>query len=214
MNTDDQIEQVILSDELNDSTLNSTHSKLELDVIVKEQTDEVHIKEVLLEICRSGDFNQITDLLDGGVIKYINTFDGDGYTPLLLAVLHNNPKILTLLLSKGAIVDLFCSTRKETPLTLAVILGRFDCMRILLEYGADINIRCIVHTLVWAVNSKRIESVQILLDYGADVNQLNAHELSIVVNYSDDFNQVQLNEIKKIIKEALNNSNNNNYVLK
>ncbi len=87
--------------------------------------------------------------------------NGKGLTPLHLAALNNNTECLQLLIEKGAKINSqtkngkFTKEKDETPteerenllekgrtsLYLSVLQGNYDCARILLESGANIDLK-------------------------------------------------------------------------
>lgn len=67
-----------------------------------------------------------------------NEKNDEGFTPLYFAAQYLTPETLTMLLDRGAKVNL-PSTYNLTPLMAAAAAGRADNVKILLEYGADPN---------------------------------------------------------------------------
>lgn len=71
----------------------------------------------------------------------INAKDSDERTALHIAVAHNDPEVVELLLSKGAAVDAL-NKKKESAILLAIrrvpCLGYVDA---LVRYGADMNVK-------------------------------------------------------------------------
>ncbi len=67
-----------------------------------------------------------------------NEKNDEGFTPLYFAAQYLTPDTLTLLLDRGARVNL-TSKYNLTPLMAAAAAGRADNVEVLLEYGADPN---------------------------------------------------------------------------
>ncbi len=67
-----------------------------------------------------------------------NEKNDEGFTPLYFAAQYLTPETLTLLLDRGAKVNL-TSKYNLTPLMAAAAAGRADNVKVLLEYGADPN---------------------------------------------------------------------------
>ncbi|XP_030764080.1 ankyrin repeat domain-containing protein 29-like, partial [Sitophilus oryzae] len=91
---------------------------------------------------------------------------------LHLAALNGNLPLLTRILDSGKVhVD---SRDKDgtTPLILAAANGHFDCIRELLDQGADPNIKRITGTtpLFFAAQGGYLDIVQFLLENGAQVH--------------------------------------------
>jgi len=68
-----------------------------------------------------------------------NEKNDEGFTPLYFAAQYSTPETLTLILDRGAKVNLL-SKYNLTPLMAAAAAGRADNVKILLEYGADPNL--------------------------------------------------------------------------
>ena len=68
-----------------------------------------------------------------------NEKNDEGFTPLYFAAQYLTPETLTLLLDRGARVNL-PSKYNLTPLMTAAAAGRADNVKVLLEYGADPNL--------------------------------------------------------------------------
>jgi len=62
-------------------------------------------------------------------------------TPLMIAVLLDNLKLIETLVERGANVNAPCgpSFRQTTALHVACVLGNLDAVRCLVELGADVH---------------------------------------------------------------------------
>jgi len=105
----------------------------------------------------------------------VNAPDHDEGTVLhYAAVVDHSPKldILRFLLSKGANVD---ARRKgtETPLHVAVFLGRADVVTVLLEHGADVHARGYFGQTPMHLCFPQVypEIIKIQLAHGANINE-------------------------------------------
>ena len=123
----------------------------------------------------------------------VNGLDGwASWTPLHGAAGHGQAKVVKILLANGADVNkcgrgklgvtpLYLATAKgklgATPLYTATPKGKKEAMRILLENGADPDIKCESGQtpLLRAVLDEQIEIADILLSCGADINRENAN---------------------------------------
>ncbi len=134
-----------------------------------------YINDGLLGAVFGGQKNIIELLLDNGAdINYKSKF---GVTPLITAIgsrSPNNREIAELLLSHGADVntlahDAFENRIKKTALMEAVIEGKNDIVKMLLERGARINdINALGHTaLYYAIQSGNTYLEKILKAHGA-----------------------------------------------
>ena len=70
--------------------------------------------------------------------EYLNEIDIDGCTPLIRAVQHNSEGATRLLLENGARVHI-ADTELRSAIWFACSNGNIDIVRLLVEYGADVN---------------------------------------------------------------------------
>lgn len=103
----------------------------------------------------------------------INSFSDDGFTPLGLACYFGHEDSARYLLLKGAEVNT-CSQNGYNvyPIQSAVAANNTDIAKILLEAGADVNVRQIsgVTPLHSAAQHGNIELIILLLEAGANVH--------------------------------------------
>ena len=100
----------------------------------------------LLEACTMGDTKLVQYLVRycrsdieepaGNSYKHINI---QGMSPLLAAVVYNNPQVVKFLIEAGANVNT-TSSPKWTPLRAAYHLGHTEILRMLLDAGADLDL--------------------------------------------------------------------------
>ena len=106
----------------------------------------------------------------------VNVANDYGVTPLSLACLNSNSGILRGLLEAGANPDQAKLTG-ETPLMTCTNTGDAAGVTLLLDHGADINIREYKGgqtALMWAAAERHAEVVRILVENSADVH-LRSH---------------------------------------
>lgn len=67
-----------------------------------------------------------------------------------------------------------------TPLHYAAYKGREETVRVILELGGQIDLKCIggKTPLMWAVHTRNKNMVHLLLDHGADVNIEDSRRLT------------------------------------
>lgn len=109
-------------------------------------------------------------LLNPGLI---DTYSPDGYTPLCLAVYFGHYDVARYLLTQGADPDKISkNAMKIAPLHSAVTICNFELMELLLEHGADANVREQggYSPLDVAAICGKTKIAELLLQHGADVN--------------------------------------------
>jgi ankyrin repeat protein len=103
----------------------------------------------------------------------VNARGGYYETPLLAAFIQNDIGTASLLLKRGANV---LDKRHVAPLHRASQGGRVDFLQLLLDHGADVNLRdsADITPLGWASRAGEIETSRLLLQRGANANFQNA----------------------------------------
>ncbi len=127
----------------------------------------------LFEAIGEGDYTAAERALDAGapVDGYSDKAGGEGWTPLLLAASENEAPIATLLISRGADINL--AVQGWTPLIEAADEGSLDVLELLLEEGAEYNYHAgpdMPTALTMAASEGHRECLLSLLRSGADVN--------------------------------------------
>ena len=124
--------------------------------------------EIFRQAIFEGHIEVIKKILD---FKFdVNMQDGEGVTPLILAVKEGNYEIVTLLLMNGS--DVNHKSIYETALINAVSQGYKNIIKHLLDNNADVNAQ--VHggeAALWTLIRKTDRVLfDLLIDYGADIN--------------------------------------------
>ena len=132
------------------------------------------MKSMSLDLKRaafSGDLDTVRTLVESGAD--VNATDEHGAGTLLTF----HPSIITYLLSKGADPHIQTNEYGASVLAGLAYVNQVDCVRILLQHGADPNRgraesleTPLHHALARAGDTDRKELIQILIDHGADVN--------------------------------------------
>ena len=156
---------------------------------------EVHYMETPLTACVSnGRQNCVNLLLVAGTD--VNFPDSLGLTPLMHAVVYDQPAIQTLLLYNGANVN-SVDHFYETALVKAVIRGKFSAAVQLLEQGVEPNVfmwdnKTVLHRVV---EMQSIALTEILVIHGAEVtaehlieaaHHGNHHLLRVLLTHHDE----------------------------
>jgi len=113
------------------------------------------------------DLARVENMLKAGIDP--NTQTTMGNRPLLIAAKKNNPRLLEILIAKGANVDA-ADLNGLTPLMAAASMGLDQNVRVLISAGAKVNARDEKGStpLIWAAISGHPQVVEILLAHGAD----------------------------------------------
>ena len=170
----------------------------------------------------NGDINQTLTYLNSGVD--INATDEDGRTPLMIAALYGQTSIVSLLIQRGADVNIQNERKNiafkgETALILSSRHGRdSNIPLILIEAGARVDMTDSQDftALMYAAQNCLTSIVKLLLDKGATVNATTLNDvtaLSLAVqNGNPNTIKLLLNRGAKIKKSCLENaSKKNNY---
>ena len=135
---------------------------------------------------------------------YNTSNDGHVYHFLhrALEVLYGNPEAIKMLFrpqNKGGIgIDVNHRESGTTALISASAYGKIDIIKLLLEYGADVEIRTVeggMNALEYSVYYGYIDIIKLLLEYGAEINEKT---LDYAKNYQLD------EEVKKLVNEFRN----------
>ncbi|KAI0988584.1 hypothetical protein GJ496_005992, partial [Pomphorhynchus laevis] len=95
-----------------------------------------------------------------------------GITPLMLSAMNGHIQSTKLLLELGADINAQIETNKNTALTLACYQGRYDVVKLLIEYKANIEHRAKtgLTPLMEAASGGFTEVGSVLIEKGADIN--------------------------------------------
>jgi ankyrin repeat protein len=115
-------------------------------------------------------------------------------TSLVRVVLWGHPDIMIMLLEHGLRADAVDKTG-ETALGLAAGIGDIGMARVLLDHGADAELRSSAKPLIRAAQRDKVEMVKLLIERGADVNRMDEKGQTALAAASNK-------EIKKMLKEA------------
>jgi ankyrin repeat protein len=91
----------------------------------------------LHEAARSGNTDILRALLATAGKRHVNRYDGDGCTPLMIAVEAGNVQAVRLLLEAGARVNAQRDVNSGCALRVAVASGTLEMVRMLAQAGAD-----------------------------------------------------------------------------
>ena len=100
--------------------------------------------------------------------------------------MRNNGKVIELL-NKGADIN-FRDENGNTALFYGAVQGDEDILKILIEYGADINIKNnygmdpLFYCLFYSSSNNKVKTMKKLIEYGADVNSKYDNGNNLLVN--------------------------------
>ncbi|MCQ6561854.1 ankyrin repeat domain-containing protein [Paenibacillus mendelii] len=166
----------------------------------QELADNVHqLKRDMVEAVKANDLDKVTSLSTYSDMALVNASTGNGETAVLMSAYYRANEIRKLLIDNGAQLSIFEAAAvgntnrvKEllekapelhmnysvdgfTPLGLAAHFGNEDTVRLLLEYGANVDARSkdgnLNHMAIHAAIAGNYEHVvKTLLESGADAN--------------------------------------------
>ncbi|MDX1928283.1 MAG: ankyrin repeat domain-containing protein [Pirellulaceae bacterium] len=104
----------------------------------------------------------------------LNTGNKMGSTAVLIAAMFGRAEILEALLKAGADPN-YCDPNdysEHPPLHLACNRGQFDCVKLLVQYGASINYQCRGggYSAIMHLSEKHVDIARFLIEHGADVS--------------------------------------------
>jgi excisionase family DNA binding protein len=135
-------------------------------------TENSILNTALLHMAQEGDVQSMNDLL--AQQANVNARTGDGWTPLMFAIINGHTEAARLLLKRDADIDAR-NNKGWTALRFAISMGDVEGVQLLLSNGADINATDQEGNtaLMQAARENTAECVRILVDNGADVNICN-----------------------------------------
>lgn len=128
------------------------------------QSGEVH------DAAKKGNFLRVQRLFKARP-NLVNDLDGDGRTPLFMAIERDDRNFTEWLLASGAKAQL-SDKRGLTPLHLAAAQDNLEIVKLLMAKGAVVNVadkegRTPLH---WVAEEGTVETARLLLSYGSDRN--------------------------------------------
>merc|ERR1711971_855922 len=131
----------------------------------------------LFAACTEGDVSKAKELLKKETKETIDQVDFYGYTALHAACEAGHADLIVPLLEAGADINRATYDATFTSLHHALAKAKWDCARILIEKGADLDVLneggCFGSSLHYAVYQGNEEFVKLILSKGADVNSIS-----------------------------------------
>ncbi|KAL7292790.1 hypothetical protein TKK_0013618 [Trichogramma kaykai] len=113
------------------------------------------------------------------LLPIVDAQDKEGCTPLCLALVYDNKKVVESLLKRGVNPNL-ANSKGLTPLHICLRKKDGDLLKIFFKINDELNQQVLVDArdelgltpLQWAVENLRPNTVDILLDHGADLSSI------------------------------------------
>ncbi len=107
--------------------------------MISSMTYQYNSQNMLLEAIIKGYINNVALTINSGELDINEPMAGYNNTPLKAAVGIGNKEMASLLIDKGADVNIKSGDREETPLHEAAAKGWPRIVNLLLKHGADVN---------------------------------------------------------------------------
>lgn len=126
----------------------------------------------LCEACEVGDAAKVEGLLKQ--VKDVNETDESGFTALHFAAMKGHANVIPMLLKAGAKHSTPCFDSEQMPLHMALSNKKFDCAKLLIEAGAELN--TLNNTgmygapIHYAIFGENLELVRLLIKMKCDIN--------------------------------------------
>ncbi len=129
----------------------------------------------LFEACAAGELERVERLIAEDASP-LNTYSGDGWTPLHLAAFFGHARIAELLIAEGGRVSAgSTNATRNTPLHAALAGNHKFVAGLLIGAGADVNVGDASgwRPLHIAAANNNLDSIKALVAQGADVSAQN-----------------------------------------
>jgi uncharacterized protein len=149
----------------------------------------------IFQIAKNGNVEELKMVLKANP-EAINSVNDLCSTPLILACYYNNDRVALELITNGAEID--TAIEMGTALMAAVVKGNYNIAKMLLENGANPNLKDANQStaLHYATLFKNKEMMMILTKFNADKSLKDARNFS-AVDYANQFNDDELIKILK-----------------
>ena len=121
---------------------------------------------------QNGHLETLEYLYDISNGKLLNMTTEEGLSPLFIASLKGNRKVVEFLLEKGADSTVLFK-RADSALTIAIQFGHKDIVELLLNYNRGVANLTPDSPIYFAVNFERMEILNYLLEEGLDFRKVN-----------------------------------------
>ncbi len=208
--TEDNCEPLTLC--ARDNHLKCLNVLIEYGANVNEVDDEEHYS-ALHTATHEGNHHCMQTLLEHGANP--NTVDVNGNTPLCTAALNADEDSIALLLDYGANLNQAGTPAQLTPLLHAVSFGRNECVKLLLERGADIdaamtkNKQDLINLLPEYDLHGRARAKTILESYDGDTLQVTPELIADLLEHRKvaetlrSFRKAKANEVERIRRSGI-----------
>lgn len=125
----------------------------------------------MLSAIQSGDVLTLNEYMN--LFPIDGTYDTDDNTIIHLAVIYDQPKVLSLFMSEILDLDAY-NAYNWTPLMESLFLPDLQCFQILVNCGADINKG---EPIVLALRNNKLRAAEILISANCDLSMLDYFNL-------------------------------------
>ncbi|XP_062854575.1 ankyrin repeat and SOCS box protein 13 [Trichomycterus rosablanca] len=120
----------------------------------------------LCDACAAGNLECVKLLLEYGAMVNPRLFT---FSPLHEACMGGNPEVVQLMIAEGALMEAH-DCHFGTPLHVACARKRLDCVKILLNAGANVNAAKLHETaLHHAAKVNSVDMIELLVEFGGNV---------------------------------------------
>lgn len=152
-----------------------------------------------MKAVKEQDYSTMLDKINKGV--NINTRDADGYPAIVLATDLQSERLVKFLLTNGVNPDAGILGSNETAMMRRADAGDMDTIRLLVEYGADVNMvnKSGETALMRAIRSRKNRVINGLIELGADIS-LTDYTGRTALDYAEE---TRSSRIIRIVRDGL-----------
>jgi len=172
---------------------------------------------LLLHAISRNDFNEVNSILNRNV--EINKKDDNGNTPLLMAIIVNNIKIVQLIINYANRHNIILDINEKNiygdyPLLRCILNVNVEMTRLIIEYAEEKKVILEInesnnsgnYPLLWAVIKNNIELIQLIINYA------DRHDIILIINENDVIEKIENCRNNNAIIPLLGNTKRNSLI--